>query len=333
MAGKAQNLTSDTFTDDISDLGVKDAFLEMLLVERGVSMRTIRNYGRDLDRFGAFVSKRSRSLLSASAKDIRDYLKQMDKAGRAAATQALCVSALKQFYLFTYAEKNRSDNPAELIDRPRTKRPLPKILSMEEVEDLLEQASISPSRYAKSGKPLPPTILDKAKAVRMAALLEILYASGLRVSELVNLPRYAIHEDREYLTVIGKGNKERLVPITRKAIEMTARYIAEALPHLSEEAGTSKWLFPSRGKTGHLTPARFAQLLKQLAADAGVAPSKVSPHVLRHAFATHLLEGGADLRSVQQMLGHADITTTQIYTHVQQERMRKLMKQHPLNKQ
>jgi integrase/recombinase XerD len=316
-----------------SDLAVKDGFLEMMLVERGVSERTIRNYGRDLDRFVAFLSSRKQTLMTASTDDIRAYLKKLDSRGLAEATQALCVSALKQFYLFAYSEKHRPDNPAELIDRPKTSRPLPKVLSFEEVDRLLEKASEPLIRLdPKSGKPLPPTAKDKAKALRMQALMEILYASGLRVSELVSLPRYAIHQDREYLTVIGKGDKERLVPLSRKAVEVTMTYIEEGLPVLVDEPDKMKFLFASRGAAGHLTTARFAQLLKQLADAAGVSQEKVSPHVLRHAFATHLLDGGADLRAVQQMLGHADITTTQIYTHVQEERLRKLMKEHPLNK-
>jgi integrase/recombinase XerD len=303
------------------DAGLLEAFLEMMLVERGVSTRTTRNYGRDLQRFAAFLSaKRNNSLIRADHDDIAAYLAHLHKTGRAAATTALCVSALKQFYGFAHGEGVRADNPAALIERPKTTRPLPKILSLEETERLL----------ARSGQVQGEQ--DKEKALRMKALMEVLYASGLRVSELVSLPMGAIRQGQPFLLVRGKGDKERMVPLSEPAIEAVEKYLAGGREKFLTKEGV-KFLFPSRGKSGHLTTARFAQMLKELAVSAGIAPSKISPHVLRHAFATHLLEGGADLRAVQQMLGHADITTTQIYTHVAQERLKNLVfENHPLQK-
>ncbi len=304
------------------DAGLLEAFLEMMVVERGASNRTIRNYGRDLQRFAAFLSKQGRgSLIKASHDDIAAYLAHLHKTGRAAATTALCVSALKQFYGFAHGEGVRADNPAALIERPKTTRPLPKILSLEETEKLL---AASGQVEGEQGK---------AKALRLKALLEILYASGLRVSELVSLPMGAIRKGQPFLLVRGKGDKERMVPLSEPAIDAVEQYLAGGRDQFVSK-GESKFLFPSRGKSGHLTTARFAQMLKELAVSAGIEPSKISPHVLRHAFATHLLEGGADLRAVQQMLGHADITTTQIYTHVAQERLKNLVfENHPLQNQ
>lgn len=299
--------------------GVVDNFLEMMVVERGASQRTIRNYGRDIGRFAAFIAPTK--VRDATSDHIRGYLARMTREGKSTATAALCVSALRQFYGFLLAENIRGDNPAEGIDRPKTSRPLPKILSSEEVDALLTAA-----QYQKTPE-------ARGTALRLTCMLEILYAAGLRVSELVSLSKSAIRKGEPYLFVTGKGNKERLVPLSEKAMAATAQWIEEgwaaSLPKGQDE--TSPWLFPSRGKKGHLTTARFAQMLKELSVAAGIDPARVSPHVLRHAFATHLLEGGADLRAVQQMLGHADITTTQIYTHVLQERLRKLvLENHPL---
>lgn len=302
----------------VDDLSLKEAFLEMLSAERGASARTLRNYGRDLDRFKASLAGQGRGLATATQSDITDYLAQLKTSGRAAATQALCMSAIRQFYLFLLSENLRADNPAELVERPKMQRPLPKTLSQEEVGALFA---------AIEGEKKP------SHRLRLSCLLEILYASGLRVSELVSLPRNAIRQDHPVIYVIGKGQKERIVPLTQKSMAITQQYIEQArddfLP--KQDAKAKKYLFPSRAKEGHLTSARFAQMLKQLAHQASIKPDKISPHVLRHAFATHLLEGGADLRAVQQMLGHSDITTTQIYTHVVQERLRKLvLEKHPL---
>ena len=240
-------------------------------------------------------------------------MKALDAEGLSAATAALGVSALRQFYLFLYAEGLRGDNPAATIDRPRLKRPLPKILSTEETARMIEAARG-----------------DDPKARRLLAMIETLYGSGLRVSELVSLPLSACRPGRPYLVVKGKGGKERIAPLGSKAAEAIGAWL-EVRGRLIGDGATSPFLFPSRGRSGHVTAARFAQMLKDLAVKAGVPTARVSPHVLRHAFATHLLDRGADLRSVQEMLGHADITTTQIYTHVAQDRLKALVEAaHPL---
>ena len=286
----------------------------MMTVERGASPRTVRNYGRDLERVEVFLKSRNRSLMTATRDDLQAYLRHLHDTGRSASTSALCLSAVRQFYLFVYAEGMRSDNPAEGVERPKTVRPLPKVLGTEEAAGLLDHAR----QEAQSGGP---------KALRLHALLEILYATGLRVSELCSLPRGGFTIDRPFVQVRGKGGKERVVPLTDAAISATALYLNSQ----GEADRASPFLFPSRGKTGHLTPARFAQLLKEMAPGAGIKASRISPHVLRHAFASHLLEGGADLRVVQQLLGHSDITTTQIYTHVAGDRLAKtLAEKHPL---
>lgn len=300
------------------DAALMDAFLEMMAVERAAAANTLKNYGRDLARFAAFASKRGESLETAGADDIAAWLGALEAAGLAASTAALKVSALRQFYQFLYAEGYRGDNPTTSIDRPQTRRPLPKVLSGEDVEALFAAAE------------------DKAgpAGLRLRAMLETLYSSGLRVSELTGLPFAAFQPGARALIVKGKGGKERLTPLTQRAVDAVSAYLAVREGFAGGgKSDASPYLFPSRGKTGHLTASRFAQLLKDLAAEAGVEPAKVSPHVLRHAFATHLLEGGADLRSVQQMLGHADITTTQIYTHVTQDRLKSLVfSKHPLAK-
>ncbi len=313
---------------DINDARLVDAFLEMMAVDRAAAPNTLKNYGRDLKRFALFVKKRGENLISAGAVDISAWLVFLDEAGLAASTAALKISALRQFYQFLYAEGMREDNPTASIDRPKTIRPLPKILSTEEVTALFK---------AIDG-------VDGAPALRMSAMLELLYAAGLRVSELVSLPLAAIREGERVVIIRGKGGKERMAPLSQRSIEAVAAYLVhreQFLPGFhkgsrskkNQDLSSSPWLFPSRGKSGHVTTARFAQLLKELAVLAGIPASRVSPHVLRHAFATHLLEGGADLRSVQQMLGHADITTTQIYTHIAQDRLRDLVfSRHPLVK-
>ncbi|MHA7871945.1 MAG: site-specific tyrosine recombinase XerD [Hyphococcus sp.] len=302
----------------ISNARCIEAFVEMLAVERAAAASTIKNYLRDLQRFAAFAAKRGETLETAGSDDIAAWLGALADEGLAASTTALKTSALKQFYAFLYTEGSRGDNPASTIDRPKTRRPLPKVLRNDEVTALFEAAQ-------RQAGP---------KGLRLMALLEILYASGLRVSELVGLPRAAIRQKERVVLVRGKGDKERLAPLTPSAVEAVDAYLAQRHLFLQPSGAlpdNSRWLFPSRGKAGHLTAARFAQILKALAVEAGISPAKVSPHVLRHAFATHLLEGGADLRSVQQMLGHADITTTQIYTHVAQDRLRGLVfDKHPL---
>ncbi len=293
-----------------------EAFLEMMAVERAAAASTLKNYGRDLERFSLFAVRRKETLETAGADDIAAWLEGLERDGLAASTAALKTSALRQFYQFLYTEGYRADNPTASIDRPKTRRPLPKILNAAEVSALFDAACR----------------IGGAKGLRLVAMLEVLYAAGLRVSELVGLKLAAVRKGERLLMIRGKGEKERLAPLTERAVVAVGAYL-KVRDAFIEEGQSSPWLFPSRGKTGHITSARFAQVLKDLAVEAGVPPSKVSPHVLRHAFATHLLEGGADLRSVQQMLGHADITTTQIYTHVAQDRLKDLVfTKHPLAK-
>ena len=291
-----------------------ESFLEMTVAERGASPHTVAAYRRDLVHFGAFLAARRTGPREADTQAIRDYLAALARAGLSPRTAARRLSTLRQFYRFLYAEGLRADDPAGAIDGPRRDRPLPKLLSEAEVEALLEAAR------ARTG----------ADGARLVALMEILYATGLRVSELVGLPFAAVARDPRFILVRGKGGKERIVPLSEPARRAVAAYVP-LRPRFITSARGEKFLFPSRGKRGHLTRHRFAQLLKSLAAEAGLDPARVSPHVLRHAFATHLLNHGADLRSVQQMLGHADISTTQIYTHVLDERLKALVaRHHPL---
>ncbi|MGH7003992.1 MAG: site-specific tyrosine recombinase XerD [Alphaproteobacteria bacterium] len=288
-----------------------EAFLEMLAAERGAARNTIDSYKRDLADVESFLARRDRGIEAATADELRDYLAALHANGSTPSTAARRLSALRQFFRFLYAEGVRGDDPTATIASPRRGRPLPKLLSEEEVSRLLDRAR------AKRGP----------EGLRLTALLETLYATGMRVSELVSLPLSAIARDPRYITVRGKGGKERLVPLSDPAREALAAY-KEVRGPFCRNGAESPYLFPSRGGSGYLTRHRFAQLLKQLAGEAGITPAKVSPHVLRHAFATHLLNRGADLRSVQQMLGHADIATTQIYTHVLDERLQSLVENH-----
>ncbi|MCB2096855.1 MAG: site-specific tyrosine recombinase XerD [Parvularculaceae bacterium] len=295
-----------------------ELFLDMMTVDRAAAANTLKNYGRDLQRFSEFLRGRKETLVGAGADDISAWLAELEAEGLAASTAALKCSAVRQFYAFLYEEGHRGDNPALAIDRPRTRRPLPKILSEDEARRLVEAASGA-----------------DAKSLRLRAMVELLYAAGLRVSELVSVPLSAAQAGREALIVRGKGDKERLVPVGGAARRALDAYLAIRETFLADDRKggkqPSRFLFPSRGKSGHVTAARFAQQIKDLAIAAGIAPERVSPHVLRHAFATHLLSGGADLRSVQAMLGHADIATTEIYTHVSQDRLRDLVfTAHPL---
>jgi integrase/recombinase XerD len=301
----------------LDDAAAVESFLEALVVERGSSARTVRNYGRDLQRVGAFLRKERRTdLANAGRDDLGAYLQHLEETGRSRATAALCLSALRQFYGFLYAEELRADNPSLTLETPRKEMRLPRVLTMQEVGDLLDRAA----EKAAGGDP---------KALRMNALLETLYAAGLRVSELVSLRLDSFEGAKGgLLRIRGKGDKERLVPLTETAEAALSSYLEHARGAFLKDEEKSPYLFPSRGKAGHLTPARFAQILKDAASEVGIARDRVSPHVLRHAFATHLLEGGADLRSLQHLLGHADITTTQVYTHVRQERLRRALEEH-----
>lgn len=291
-----------------------DAFLEMLLAERGASANTMAAYRRDLEDAGLFLARGrtgARAMLDdATTEDLRRYLAHLEAAGMAPRTSARRLSALRQFYRFLYADGLRADDPTAILESPRQGRSLPKILTEADVDCLLETAADLPGPEGK----------------RLCALVELCYATGMRVSELVGLPLSSMQRDPDVLIVRGKGDKERMVPLSPPARESVRAYLAERDAFVPE--GTSNpFLFPGRGGR-HLTRQRFFQLLKSLASDAKLDPRKVSPHVLRHAFATHLLHHDADLRSVQQMLGHADISTTQIYTHVLDERMRRLVAEH-----
>ncbi|MFN3076407.1 MAG: site-specific tyrosine recombinase XerD [Alphaproteobacteria bacterium] len=288
-------------------------FLEMMASERGASPRTLEAYGRDLDDFVAFLGK-GREIHRATSDDIRAYLAHLRQAGMAPRTAARRLSCLRQYHLFLMAEGVRADDPGSVIDGPRLGRPLPKYLSEAQVEALIDAA------HAR----------DDPEGLRLAAMMEILYATGLRVSELVSLPLSSVARDQPVLVVRGKGDKERMVPLSEPARDAIKAYRAVREPFLAGKR-TEKWLFPSSAAEGHLTRDGFAGMLKALAVRANVPPSIVSPHVLRHSFASHLLAHDADLRSVQQMLGHADISSTEIYTHVLEDRLKRLVNtRHPL---
>lgn len=301
------------------DSHLVESFLEMMSAERGIARNTLEAYARDLADYAAFLAARGLTLKAAGSDDIRAYLAALEAEGLAASTAARRLSALRQFHGFLYADGVRADNPVTVIDSPRLGRPLPKVLTVGEVDRLLALAREEADEAERNGRPGP---------VRLMCLIELLYATGLRVSELVSLTRQTVRADDRMLTVRGKGGRERLVPLSRAARDAVTRHL-RLMREASGEEGP--WLFPSHGAEGHITRQFAARELKALAARAGLAPARVSPHVLRHAFASHLLAGGADLRAVQQMLGHADISTTQIYTHVLAERLREVVaSNHPL---
>ncbi|WP_299398593.1 site-specific tyrosine recombinase XerD [Pelagibius sp.] len=296
-----------------------EPFLEMLAAERGAAANTLEAYRRDLESFAAFLQQRRKRPETAEAGDLRAFLSQLAKAGMAPRTAARRLSALRQFYRFLLSEGLREDDPSAAVDSPRQGRSLPKVLSEAEVDALLAAAQRR----------------QDAEGLRLAALVELLYATGLRVSELVGLRLAATQRDQRLLIVRGKGNKERMVPLSDAArrslaayLEVRDRFLTTTGKGEKARRADSPWLFPSRGASGHITRHRVGQLLKDLAHAAQLDAAKVSPHVLRHAFASHLLDHGADLRSLQKMLGHADISTTQIYTHVLNERLKALVQTH-----
>jgi len=300
-----------------------ELFLDMLAAERGASANTLDAYRRDLTGFAADLDAAG-GIAAATTDDLRAHLGRLAKRGLAAASVARRLSAIRQLYRFLYGEGHRADDPAAAIKGPKRGRSLPKVLSIKQVDDLLTQARVGLKAETAS---------ERLRAARLTCLLEVLYATGLRVSELVALPETAARRDQRMLVVRGKGGRERMVPLNDSAKRAMADYLA--LRHeragVSPKAAKSKWLFPSFGDSGHLTRQHFARELKALAAGAGLKPAQVSPHVLRHAFASHLLQNGADLRAVQTLLGHADISTTQIYTHVLEERLKSLVRDlHPL---
>jgi integrase/recombinase XerD len=295
-----------------------DLFLEMLSAEKGAATNTLEAYRRDLSELFDFLEARRQDSRTVTAEAIREFQQSNAGRGLAASSQARKLSAARQLFRFLHAEGLRSDNPAATIESPKQQRPLPKILSVDEVDGLLEAAR-DWAQMAQGAEQL--------RALRMVCLLEVLYATGLRVTELVALPRSVSSGDRRVLLVKGKGDRERMVPLNNAARQALDDYLA-AWDGAAAEGSRSQWLYPSRAKQGHLTRQRFAQELKVAAGRAGLDSARLSPHVLRHAFASHLLERGADLRSVQQLLGHADISTTQIYTHVLEERLRTLVHDH-----
>lgn len=287
----------------------------MMVAERGASRNTYDAYLRDLTRYLDHLASVGRDGVSAQTDDVRGFLAGLAADGLAARTQARKLSAVRQFHGFVMLEGHRVDDPTSTVDAPRLGRPLPKVLQFDEVGALLEAARAS----------------DGWRGTRLIALLEILYATGLRVSELVGLRLSSVSRDGRIVTVRGKGGKERLVPLGDAARQAIDAWLPLRAKMLKEQGKAVPWLFPSRATAGHVTRDGFAKQLRDLAVAAGLDPHRVSPHVLRHAFATHLLANGADLRSVQQMLGHSDISTTQIYTHVLDERLKSLVQDvHPL---
>jgi integrase/recombinase XerD len=299
----AETLSSDTLIE---------RFLEMLSAERNVAANTSAAYQRDLKDAAKFMASRKLTLSDTATADLSAYLAAMAKKGLAARSTARHLSALRQFFKFLVAEQVRGDDPSAGIDGPKLGRPLPKLLDEDEMVRLIEICAA----------------LDGPNGARLKALVELSYASGLRVSELVGLPLAAVLREQPVLIVRGKGAKERMVPLNAPARSALTAYLEHRKVFLPKDTKNSPHLFPSRGKDGHLTRQRFGQMLKELALKANIAPERISPHVLRHAFATHLLDHGADLRSLQKMLGHADIATTQIYTHVAGRRLAELVEAH-----
>jgi integrase/recombinase XerD len=301
-------------------------FLEMLAAERGAARNTLEAYRRDLDDLAAYFTRQGLSPHDATPQDISSYMAAASAAGLAPASRARRLSSIRQFFRFLATEGVVEVDPAASVSGPRRARALPKTLSVAEVEHLLAVA-----RARIDGL----TGRDKFRALRLNALLQVLYATGMRVTELVSLPRSVLLGDDRVMTITGKGGRQRLVPLNPEARAALDRYLAvgtggeDGMAPMLE----TRWLFPSKSVDGHLTRQRLGQELKELAEAAGIDPERLSPHVLRHAFASHLLDRGADLRSVQQLLGHADISTTQIYTHVLEERLKRLVNEHhPLAK-
>ncbi|WP_127524273.1 site-specific tyrosine recombinase XerD [Mesorhizobium sp. Z1-4] len=295
-----------------------EAFLEMMSAERGASENTLSAYRRDLEDAAASLSGAWGGIASAPAPAVREHILSLAARGMATSTQARKLSALRQFYKFLFSEGLRGDDPTSTLDSPRRAQTLPKTLSEADVDALIERAQKEAAA--------PPDGIDPVSALRLHALTEVLYATGLRVSELVSLPLSVAKRDDRYFTVTGKGNKERLVPLSARAREAMRRWLEAR--NASAALAQSSYLFPSSSESGHLPRQVFARELKALAARAGISAASISPHVLRHAFASHLLQNGADLRVVQQLLGHSDISTTQIYTHVLEKRLIDLVNRH-----
>jgi integrase/recombinase XerD len=310
-----------------SDAKLINLFLDMLAAEQGAGDNTLDAYRRDLTDFSDFLGHSGQDFVGAETQGLRDYLADLDARGFKSSSVARRLSAMRHLFRFLLNERIRSDDPAAILSGPKRGRGLPKVLSISDVDRLLAHAKALTEAPEASAP-------ERLRAMRLYCLIEVLYATGLRVSELVSLPRSAARRDARMIVVRGKGNKERLVPLNEPSRQAMAAYLAAveaSKPEKKKNAASSKWLFPSFGESGHLTRQHFARDLKELAAAAGLAPRLVSPHVLRHAFASHLLHNGADLRIVQTLLGHTDISTTQIYTHVVEERLKSLVRDlHPL---
>ncbi|MBV8850082.1 MAG: site-specific tyrosine recombinase XerD [Methylobacteriaceae bacterium] len=306
------------------DQGLVDLFLDMLVTERGAAKNTVEAYKRDLSAYiGWLTATGGASPLNVQSETIRAYLTGLAAQGLAASSAARQLSAIRQFHRFLFSEGRRGDDPAAILEGPRRGRPLPKVLGVDEVERLLDVSREGIEDEARA-------LGERLRAARTFCLLEILYATGLRVSELVALPKSAARTREAFIAVRGKGGRERLVPLTSKAREAMAAY-RRLLDEARPGAAGLPWLFPADSESGHMTRQAFARDLKSAAAAAGIPVARISPHVLRHAFASHLLQNGADLRIVQELLGHADISTTQIYTHVLDERMAAMVRDlHPL---
>jgi integrase/recombinase XerD len=320
-------MASKTSGSKSSDAKLTGLFIDMLAAEQGAGSNTLDAYRRDLTDFSEFLGRNGKSFVGAETQTLRDYLADLDSRGFKSSSVARRLSAMRHLFRFLLNERIRSDDPAAILSGPKRGRGLPKVLSIADVDRLLVRAkelSTAPEASAP----------QRLRGMRLYCLLEVLYATGLRVSELVSLPLSASRRDARMIVVRGKGNKERLVPLNEASRQAMADYLAAMAalkPEKKKNAAASKCLFPSFGESGHLTRQHFARDLKELAGAAGIAPRLVSPHVLRHAFASHLLHNGADLRIVQTLLGHTDISTTQIYTHVVEERLKSLVRDlHPL---
>lgn len=310
-----------------SDAKLTGLFLDMLAAEQGAGPNTLDAYRRDLTDFSEFLDRAGHSFVDAETQVLRDYLGDLDARGFKSSSVARRLSAMRHLFRFLLNERIRAEDPAAILSGPKHGRGLPKVLSIADVDRML--------RRAKEMSEAPDTSpSQRLRALRLYCLLEVLYATGLRVSELVSLPRSAAKRDARMIVVRGKGEKERLVPLNEASRQAMADYLAATEAAKAEKKGSvaaSRWLFPSFGESGHLTRQHFARDLKELAVASGLQARLVSPHVLRHAFASHLLHNGADLRIVQTLLGHTDISTTQIYTHVVEERLKSLVRDlHPL---
>jgi integrase/recombinase XerD len=310
-----------------SDEKLTGLFLDMLAAEQGAGENTLQAYRRDIEDLSAFLSRSRQNFETVQTEKLRDYLGDLDTRGFKSSSVARRLSAMRHLFRFLLNERIRSEDPAAILSGPKRGRGLPKVLSISDVDRMLTRAK----ELSQAADASPS---QRLRALRLYCLLEVLYASGLRVSELVSLPRSAARTDGRMIVVRGKGNKERLVPLNDASRQAMSDYLAATETAKSGKGSNtppSKWLFPSFGESGHLTRQHFARDLKELAAASGLSPRLVSPHVLRHAFASHLLHNGADLRIVQTLLGHTDISTTQIYTHVVEERLKSLVRDlHPL---